>query len=380
MNEPGTRMCGLDLLRAIAVVWVMLFHSYLIGGLGEGWEWLSRYGWMGVDLFFVLSGFLIGSQVLQRLTDGRPMSFGDFYLRRAFRILPAFWTMLALYCVFPQIREAPGLEPAWKFLPSSSTWPSTTGPTPRSPTPGRCAWKSISTLCSRCWRWAQAAGSGRGRCCCSSQARWRPASPCAAACGCTTTAWIRTCSCGPWFVEDIYYPTWNRLDGLLAGVVLTSVRVFRPQAWSVLQRRGNGLLLLGLAIVAAAMWLFADRVGLLGNTLGWPVLSLGMALLVLVAAGPGSVIGRVVVPGAGWLAGASYSLYLSHKAVFHLVDTHAGALLEGRGLQAFAVYALATLLAGAALHYAVERPFLHVRVRLQKRAAGRTALPAQTPA
>jgi peptidoglycan/LPS O-acetylase OafA/YrhL len=58
---------GLDLLRAIAIVWVMLFHSFVVGGLGPDYEWLSRYGWMGVDLFFVLSGFLIGTQVLAPL-------------------------------------------------------------------------------------------------------------------------------------------------------------------------------------------------------------------------------------------------------------------------------------------------------------------------
>ena len=44
------RMPGLDLLRALAVIWVMLFHSFVVGGLGEDWAWLSRYGWTGVDL------------------------------------------------------------------------------------------------------------------------------------------------------------------------------------------------------------------------------------------------------------------------------------------------------------------------------------------
>ena len=74
----------------IAIVWVMLFHSFVVGGLGPDWAWLSRYGWMGVDLFFVLSGFLIGSQVLVPLARGQRLDFKDFYLRRAFRILPAF--------------------------------------------------------------------------------------------------------------------------------------------------------------------------------------------------------------------------------------------------------------------------------------------------
>jgi peptidoglycan/LPS O-acetylase OafA/YrhL len=91
------RLPGLDLLRAIAIIWVMLFHSWVVGGLGDGFAWLSGYGWMGVDLFFVLSGYLIGSQLLKPLSRGEPLSFSGFYLRRAFRVLPAFLVVLALY-------------------------------------------------------------------------------------------------------------------------------------------------------------------------------------------------------------------------------------------------------------------------------------------
>ncbi|MEO8161545.1 MAG: acyltransferase, partial [Arenimonas sp.] len=110
-----TRLPGLDLLRAVAIAWVMLFHSWIVGGLGEDFSWLSRYGWMGVDLFFVLSGFLIGGQVLAPLARGERLSFRDFYVRRAFRILPAFAVVLALYALVPALREAPGMEPWWKF-------------------------------------------------------------------------------------------------------------------------------------------------------------------------------------------------------------------------------------------------------------------------
>src|ERR1700722_16803612 len=115
-DQPLSRhLPGLDLLRAIAICWVMCFHSFLVGGLNHHFAWLSRFGWMGVDLFFVLSGFLIGSQVLYPLTHGQPFSLGAFYIRRALRILPALWVVLALYVAFPWFREAPGLEPLWKF-------------------------------------------------------------------------------------------------------------------------------------------------------------------------------------------------------------------------------------------------------------------------
>ena len=83
------RLPGLDLLRSIAILWVMLFHSFVVGGLGPSWSWLSRYGWMGVDIFFVLSGFLIGRQVLQPLARGEGLDFAAFYARRAWRKCPA---------------------------------------------------------------------------------------------------------------------------------------------------------------------------------------------------------------------------------------------------------------------------------------------------
>jgi peptidoglycan/LPS O-acetylase OafA/YrhL len=128
------------------------------------------------------------------------------------------------------------------------------------------------------------------------------------------------------------------------------------------------VLLGGLAVSCLAFWLFRERTGLLANALGWPLLSLGFGLLVFAGADRHSLIGRWRVPGAGWLAAVSYSLYLSHKIAFHLVQVTFGAALQGQRALAFATYALAVLLLGAALHYLVERPFLRLRERGKARA------------
>ena len=109
-----TRLPGLDTLRAIAIAWVMLFHSYLIGGLGENFGVFEHAGWMGVDLFFVLSGYLIGAQVFASLRDTGSLDFGAFYTRRAFRILPAFLVVLDLYVSWPARRETLLLQPLWQ--------------------------------------------------------------------------------------------------------------------------------------------------------------------------------------------------------------------------------------------------------------------------
>lgn len=362
-----SRYPGLDLLRAVAIVWVMFFHAWVVGGLPPEWTWLSRYGWMGVDLFFVLSGFLIGGQVLAPLARGEPLRFGDFYLRRAFRILPAYWVVLALYFCVPVWREAPLLEPLWKFLlmvvnlgndysrsAFSHAWslcveehfylafPLLAWWLMRKP----AAWKVV-TLAAVVMLGGIALRAGI----------WLHGSALEAA-----GAVQRN-----WFVEDLYYPTWNRLDGLLCGVLLATVKTFRPAQWARMQRHANLALVLGIAVMALALWLFRDRVGLLGNAVGWPVLSIGLALLVFAGAGRASLIGRRAVPGATWLAAISYSLYLVHKAVYKLVQLHLGDAIAGWGLAQVLVYGGASLLAAVLLHHAVERPGLRLRARLLHR-------------
>lgn len=359
-----TRLPGLDLLRAIAIVWVMLFHSFLVGGLGPDLAWLSRYGWMGVDIFFVLSGFLIGRQVLAPLARGGDFSFGEFYARRAYRILPAFLVVLAVYAAFPALRESPGMAPWWQFATFtvnllvdygtqqafSHAWslcveehfyllfPALAWGLTRRP--------SAATFVSVCVLLVLAGIALRG------------------------TVWLHDTAMDPdrnWFVEDIYYPTWSRLDGLLAGVVLATIAAFRPATWTRMTARGNAFLLLGLVGLAVAFWMFRDRTGLLGNTVGWPVLSAAIACLVVAGASPAGWIGRYSLPGAAWVAAISYSLYLSHKLVFVAVERGLGEWLQGRGLLAFTIYAAATALGGAVLHYGVERPFLRLRERRRSR-------------
>jgi peptidoglycan/LPS O-acetylase OafA/YrhL len=169
------------------------------------------------------------------------------------------------------------------------------------------------------------------------------------------------------FLEGIYYPTWSRLDGLLAGVMLATIKIYRQALWARLQTHANGLMLLGLFIVACAIALFRDRAGLLSTVIGYPLLSSGLAFVVMAGSSTQSWLGKLKIPGAGWLALTSYSLYLSHKAVLHLADNLLGAQLAGHTALAFFVYALAVLMVGGILYYAVEQPFLKLRERLSTR-------------
>ncbi len=78
-------IAGLDGLRAIAVVAVIFFHADL---------YWARGGYLGVDLFFVLSGFLITGLLADEIQQSGRLNVGRFYWRRAKRLLPAVWLMM----------------------------------------------------------------------------------------------------------------------------------------------------------------------------------------------------------------------------------------------------------------------------------------------
>src|ERR1700735_822949 len=114
LSAPS-RLPGLDLLRAFAIVWVMLTHGGMFGLIGDD-TWFAGYGWMGVDLFFALSGFLIAGQLLRPFAQGTRPAWRRFVIRRALRTVPAYLVVLAIYFLFPVVRERPDIRPLWNFL------------------------------------------------------------------------------------------------------------------------------------------------------------------------------------------------------------------------------------------------------------------------
>src|SRR6516165_12042278 len=88
-RESTDRLPGLDLLRAVAILWVMDFHAQAFRIVASS-DHVARFGWMGVDLFFALSGFLIGGQLLRPLSKGQALRPVTFYVRRLFRTLPPY--------------------------------------------------------------------------------------------------------------------------------------------------------------------------------------------------------------------------------------------------------------------------------------------------
>jgi peptidoglycan/LPS O-acetylase OafA/YrhL len=97
------RFPAFDGLRAIAALMVIFFH------FDGKWAWVA--GWLGVHVFFVLSGFLITTLMLrEEATYGR-VSIRDFYLRRAFRIIPAYYVVIAIsWLVWVHMHHSPTFD------------------------------------------------------------------------------------------------------------------------------------------------------------------------------------------------------------------------------------------------------------------------------
>jgi peptidoglycan/LPS O-acetylase OafA/YrhL len=104
------RVPGLDVLRALAVSLVFLSHIWELDKDSAIDSIFAKSGFLGVDLFFVLSGFLITALLLQEQHDTGRIRFGRFYLRRALRLLPALFFFFAVYLVYARYNDWPPFD------------------------------------------------------------------------------------------------------------------------------------------------------------------------------------------------------------------------------------------------------------------------------
>lgn len=94
------RMPGLDVLRSFAILAVLALHAgQLTPGMPDGPRFAASFGWAGVDLFFVLSGFLIGLQVFPEVRARAKNFLPVFYVKRWGRTLPLYFAVLAFYVI-----------------------------------------------------------------------------------------------------------------------------------------------------------------------------------------------------------------------------------------------------------------------------------------
>ena len=364
MDSRTSRIHGLDTLRALAVTLVVLHHNTLFVTDAPTFGWFGEMGWAGVDLFFALSGYLIGNQIFKALRSAAGLSLPRFYARRLLRTLPNFWAVLALYALWPAWRGDLPMLPLWQYLTFTQNIHLEPG-TAFSHAWSLCIEEQFYMILPA----AAVGGALLGRR--GARLRWAWAFVALAFAagmalragiwldGQDTRWWLR------YYYKYIYYSSWCRFDELLAGVGLALLRHHHAGAWSWLMARGNALLALGLAATGAASWWFVhDHYGFAPTVFGYPLLAVGFSLLILAALAPGSLLHRVRVPGAASLALWSYAVYLTHRSVCMLVAQRMRQ--AGIGPESGATIAaclLASLLAGWLLFKVVETPFMRLRAR-----------------
>lgn len=117
MKAKATRYPLLDALRAFAVCWVLLFHCRIFEVVPADTflDGFLLWGHAGVDLFFVLSGFLIGRILLAELNQSGTVDLKGFWARRWLRTLPAYYLVLLVIRVSDVWIAAKG---TWGWFPS----------------------------------------------------------------------------------------------------------------------------------------------------------------------------------------------------------------------------------------------------------------------
>jgi peptidoglycan/LPS O-acetylase OafA/YrhL len=335
---------GIDAMRALAVLAVFGYHA--------GLDWVPG-GFLGVDVFFVISGFLITSLLLQEFRGSGKIGLTRFWLRRARRLLPAVGVLIAVAMIVSAIAEPGKIGQIrgdalaslfyfanWHFIFDSTSYFEQFG----RPSLFTHLWSlSVEEQFYLFWPLVFAAGMkffGRGR---------LLLGVLAGAIASVVLAWILF---DPGHdASRIYYGTDTHAVGLLAGVALALV-------WSPTQLRTHnsfgplvGPILDAVGVIALG-YLILSFVHVHDYDLalwhgGYLWIAIATALLLAALAHPaarlGGIIGR---PALLWLGLRSYSFYLWHWPVLAMtrpgvdIDLPRGILIP---LQLLACLALADL-------------------------------------
>jgi peptidoglycan/LPS O-acetylase OafA/YrhL len=287
---------ALDGLRAIAVLAVVGVHYGAPG---------AQYGFVGVDLFFVLSGYLITSILAREWRNTGAIGLRRFYIRRGLRLFPALWLML-LFAVF----FAP-LAHIVSILLYVNNWALVFGALQISPGIGHAWSLAIEEQFYLLWPLAMILLLRR--------ASPRTIVAIAIGLGLASALWRDVLLFGGADMYRVYYGTDSHADGLLLGSALGLAIAYglvpklRPR-WSALLGVAGAFVLVGLALLPTVPYRTFDEFGPFATVLA------GLAVIWSIVSAPSSAVPTLLKfgPLVG-LGKISYGLYLWHVPILNYV-------------------------------------------------------------
>lgn len=360
-------------LRVLGLVGVVQFHVTMFlaseGVRLSPWATQTSYRlFFGMDLFFVLSGFLIGSILLRARSSGQGTDLRRFYLRRVLRTFPPYYLVLALLAV----RATPLQRSNWPWEAAFLT-----NVIPPDGTKMLMGWGWSLAFEEQFYLLAPWLIAGLAA---VASSRTRIGILIA---GIVLAAIVRFAiwRAHPGASDDdvrqaIYFSPYTRFDTLLTGI-LVAVLHQEHAAWlsaKLASPRVRGYLLVA---ILACLWLLMDPM-LFGRAgfqplrlLEWGTVTSVMyaCMLVLLLHGPPSLFTRALArPELRWFATLGYGIYLVHVPICELAAKHVTPLAQAPATKWALVLALVlggSALAAYVLHLLVEKPALRLRTRIE---------------
>ncbi|MFM0698748.1 Peptidoglycan/LPS O-acetylase OafA/YrhL, contains acyltransferase and SGNH-hydrolase domains [Burkholderia sp. GAS332] len=347
----GSRAIELDFVRGIAIIMVMGFHFHAVhtdNFLIHIIEYpLKSFGREGVNLFFTLSGFLVGGLLLRQYAETGNVDAKRFIIRRIFRIWPAYYILIAFHVLA-------GRHPWNTFLFQNLTHLQNYLGTSITQTWSLAVeehfYLVLPALLLIFARWRLGA--------------WTIVGVLTGICAVVLTARCFAVAGGN--LEGAFAYTQYRIDSLLVGVILSAIYWMKPGVYHQLAKRKW---LLVACIVMLCAWLaFATPHFALDESIGYTIQAIGFAaLIVFVLEYSGSLRSSWVYRGVAWIGLYSYGIYLWHSLALAPGDMLIRkATAMGLAPSVIWIVALAAQFAFAiAIGYvttrAIEYPFLRMR-------------------
>lgn len=165
-----------------------------------------------------------------------------------------------------------------------------------------------------------------------------------------------------WY-KYIYYPTYNRLDGLLVGVYIAGIYQFLPSIWNRISKYGNLFIALSVIVLINAYYLCEDQMTFNASVFGFPLIAIGYGFMIIGAVSPTCFLYNWNSKIIAFIATISYAINLTHKGVIHKTHRILSDLNINNNLMLL-ISILTCVFFAFLLHFLIEKPFMKLRNKI----------------